>query len=245
MLDHGLDQPLLGTATGYFQVTFPGPGDKVGDSVIGLHCLNLTTGVITTISLAKGGGAYSVWASDPSFSPEGRYIYFLTYDADSAGVAAYRIARLDLQTGSQEGVFLPALPAQLGNFALSPDGTRFVFWASKSKPDYIGIVPVAGGKATAIYEYPASEGGRIGWGPNWTADGKGVIFQRLSSNDAYDDLWLVSSEGGSARKLLSTTGHIISHAVHPNGREIAFSTDAETWEFRVLDNLFPRARAAK
>jgi len=26
MLNHGLDQPLLGTDTGYFQVTFPGPG---------------------------------------------------------------------------------------------------------------------------------------------------------------------------------------------------------------------------
>ena len=220
-------------------------GMKVGDGVLGLHRLNLTTGAITTVALAKGGGAYSLWASNPSFSLDGRYIYFRTYDADSAGVAVYRISRLDLQTGSQEDVFLPAPPAQLGNFALSPDGARFVFWAIKSKPDYIGIVPVAGGKSTAIYEYPASEWGRIGWGPNWTADGKGVIFQRLSSNDAYDDLWLVSSEGGAARKLLSSTGQIISHAVHPNGREIAFSTDAETWEFRVLENLFPRARTAR
>jgi predicted HTH transcriptional regulator len=29
MLNHGLDQPLLGTDTGYFQVTFPGPGENV------------------------------------------------------------------------------------------------------------------------------------------------------------------------------------------------------------------------
>lgn len=29
MLNHGLDQPLLGTDTGYFQVTFPGPGDNI------------------------------------------------------------------------------------------------------------------------------------------------------------------------------------------------------------------------
>jgi predicted HTH transcriptional regulator len=29
MLDHGLDGPLLGTDTGYFQVTFPGPGDNI------------------------------------------------------------------------------------------------------------------------------------------------------------------------------------------------------------------------
>jgi len=29
MLDHGLDQPLIGTDTGYFQVTFPGPGENI------------------------------------------------------------------------------------------------------------------------------------------------------------------------------------------------------------------------
>ncbi len=29
MLDHGLDQPLLGTDTGYFQITFQGPGENV------------------------------------------------------------------------------------------------------------------------------------------------------------------------------------------------------------------------
>lgn len=29
MLDHGLKEPLLSTDTGYFQITFPGPGDKI------------------------------------------------------------------------------------------------------------------------------------------------------------------------------------------------------------------------
>jgi predicted HTH transcriptional regulator len=29
MLNHGLDQPVLGTDTGYFQITFPGPGENI------------------------------------------------------------------------------------------------------------------------------------------------------------------------------------------------------------------------
>lgn len=29
MLNHGLDQPLIGTDTGYFQVVFPGPGENI------------------------------------------------------------------------------------------------------------------------------------------------------------------------------------------------------------------------
>ena len=29
MLNHGLDKPLIDTDTGYFQVTFPGPGENL------------------------------------------------------------------------------------------------------------------------------------------------------------------------------------------------------------------------
>lgn len=29
MLNHGLDQPIIGTDTGYFQVIFPGPGENI------------------------------------------------------------------------------------------------------------------------------------------------------------------------------------------------------------------------
>lgn len=29
MLDHGLEQPVISTDTGYFQITFPGPGDNI------------------------------------------------------------------------------------------------------------------------------------------------------------------------------------------------------------------------
>ena len=29
MIDHGLEPPVIGTDTGYFQVTFPGPGDNI------------------------------------------------------------------------------------------------------------------------------------------------------------------------------------------------------------------------
>lgn len=29
MLDHGLEPPVIGTDTGYFQITFPGPGENI------------------------------------------------------------------------------------------------------------------------------------------------------------------------------------------------------------------------
>jgi len=220
-------------------------GMKVGEIVLGLYRLNVTTGEIAPVLLAKGGGAYFSWASNPSFSPDGRYLVFKTYEADSTGVAAYRISRLDLRTKSQKDVFLPALPVQVRLFALSPDGTQIVFGARSGGFDYIGVVPVAGGESKVIYKYPADEFMRGFLGLTWTADGKGVLYHRTSigraTQNPADDLWLMTADGSSPRKLLSLTGILHSLTVHPNGQEIAFSTTESVWEFRVLENLFPRA----
>ncbi len=45
MLNHGLDQPLLGTDTGYFQVTFPGPGDNLDRLVVAETQLRVTPAI--------------------------------------------------------------------------------------------------------------------------------------------------------------------------------------------------------
>ena len=219
-------------------------GWEMGLKPLGFHRLNVTTGEITPV-LAKG--ATGEFATNPSFSPDGRYLYFKAHAEGDLTGDDTRISRLDLQTGGQEDVFLPARPAFVRLFALSPDGTRIVFGARSGKLDYIGVVPVAGGESKVIYEYPAGEFMRAAAGLIWTADGKGVLYQRggiigHAEQDPADDLWLMSADGGSPRKLLSLTGIIWSLTVHPNGREIAFSTRALGTEFRVLENLFrPRA----
>ncbi len=45
MLNHGLDQPLLGTDTGYFQVTFPGPGENLDRIRVLETRLNITPAI--------------------------------------------------------------------------------------------------------------------------------------------------------------------------------------------------------
>jgi predicted HTH transcriptional regulator len=45
MLNHGLDQPLLGTDTGYFQVTFPGPSDNLDRIRVPETQLNVTPAI--------------------------------------------------------------------------------------------------------------------------------------------------------------------------------------------------------
>lgn len=45
MLNHGLDQPLLGTDTGYFQITFPGPGENLDRVRVPETQLAITPGI--------------------------------------------------------------------------------------------------------------------------------------------------------------------------------------------------------
>jgi ATP-dependent DNA helicase RecG len=45
MLNHGLDHPLLGTDTGYFQVTFPGPGENLDRIRVPETRLNITPAI--------------------------------------------------------------------------------------------------------------------------------------------------------------------------------------------------------
>ena len=45
MLDHGLEPPILGTDMGYFQVTFPGPGENIERIRVPEHRLRVTPAV--------------------------------------------------------------------------------------------------------------------------------------------------------------------------------------------------------
>jgi len=45
MLDHGLDQPIIGTDTGYFYVTFPGPGENIERIQVPAHRLLVTPAI--------------------------------------------------------------------------------------------------------------------------------------------------------------------------------------------------------
>ena len=74
MLDHGLDQPLLGTDMGYFQVTFPGPGEDVERLRVPEERLLVTPAIEARLNErqteGRGRGARS-WVSDQRLAREG------------------------------------------------------------------------------------------------------------------------------------------------------------------------------
>ena len=63
--------------------------------------------------------------------------------------------------------------------------------------------------------------------PAWSPDGKTIVFVSNRSEDAdltpgYQDMWLIPSDGGTARRLTTQSGHIQSPVWSPDGAEIAY-----------------------
>ena len=87
-------------------------------------------------------------------------------------------------------------PLWLRNNDISPDGTRIAFTYKGN----IFIVPVEGGKAfqlTTNTSYDAD--------PIWTPDGKSIVFS--SYREKSKDIYMVSAEGGTPKRLTSHTGN--------------------------------------
>jgi Tol biopolymer transport system component len=164
----------------------------------------IDTGEVTPlVTPAEGVSAY--W---PSWSADGRRIYFLR---TSAGKDAITVER-DLASG-QEREF-PGVPngiaSPTGPFLLSSPGM------GEGGGRRLEIVPVDGGTPRVIYS--ASEG-TLPW-PNWTPDGKHVLVKHVGNGR--DDVLLVPVDGSAPRKL-DLPGALWGWlSMHPDGERIAY-----------------------
>lgn len=66
MLNHGLDQPLLGTDTGYFQVIFPGPAENLDRIRAPETAPGMKSSDENLESSDRAGGSGDVQSSDKS-----------------------------------------------------------------------------------------------------------------------------------------------------------------------------------
>jgi len=73
--------------------------------------------------------------------------------------------------------------------------------------------------------------GRIDDQPDWSADGKRIVFQRGPSVDGPWTLWTVSSDGSGAKRLSPARGRCLdesSPSFSPDGSQIAFECHRHT-----------------
>ncbi|HEU4407837.1 MAG TPA: hypothetical protein VFS43_21420 [Polyangiaceae bacterium] len=147
---------------------------------------------LARLPLAGGAPAFfgpkSARVRNPSYSPDGRWVYF---EADVSSYAdLYRIrpdgsALRRLTRGGLRGNFSPAL---------SPDGKSLAFVSSRDGDPEIYAADAEGAKERRLTAFHAED-----WGPAWSPAGDRLAF--LSSREGAEHVFVMSPSGTELRRL--------------------------------------------
>lgn len=157
---------------------------------------------------------------NPSWSPDGRYLYF---ESTSDFHDLFRLRRADgaltQLTQNPEGNFAPAL---------SPSGDQLAFVSSRDRVAELYVMPASGGAARRLTTTVRDE-----WQPRWSPDGQWLVFG--SDREGADRLYVLpvadvphekSAAGDDARRLTAAPRDVKlveeQAAWSPLGRRIAY-----------------------
>jgi len=225
--------------------SFVGKGNSKGRA--GVYRIDASTGKSTPLHITPATGL-----SMAQLSPDGEKLYYWGGPGDILrGNEGAVFLERDLASGHERELFRgpgPAFPE------LSPDG-RFLAGTSyddRSKSSTLILIPVMGGQPKELLRLNDPQ--RFDrWGyVTWTPDGRSVIVplhgDESRAASVSHDLMLIPIDGRAPRKLELDTRNLNRGGVrvHPDGRQIAFSTGggrrSEVW---VLENFLPTPGAAK
>jgi Tol biopolymer transport system component len=193
-------------------------------------------GHIWTI-LADGGGPVPATSGaardwDPAWSPDGKYLYFVSDRGGSMNLWRVRIEESSGQTlASPEPITTPA--TSLAHIAISADGRRLAY----------SSVLVTTNVQKAAFDPSRAEVGAPAWitsgtrrwsNPEPAPDGKSVAFYSLV--EPQGDLYVIRSDGTGLRQLTGDTATDRLPRWSPDGAWIAFFSDRsgplQIWKIR-------------
>ena len=159
----------------------------------------------------------------PTWAPDGRHLAFLRRSASEDGIFIVpALGGPERRLGRTESSLSRQGWAQC-RMSWSPDG-RFLAVVDQATPaDGYGIflVSVEDGEKQRLTSAPPSS---ADFSPAFSPDGKTLAFIR-SSGLSSEDIYLISAQGGTPRRLTADEGRITSLTWTADGREIVFPSN--------------------
>ena len=173
-------------------------------------------------------GGFSQLFIAPSYSPDGKYIAFISQGSFlrgevfpdlwlGDGETGKRIKRLIKSTLDPDFEELRLIYSQS---AFSPDGKSLAFTAQRNGRDVLYLMDVERRKVTHTFDKFALD---VVMNPSFSPDGKQVVISGY--NSGVFDLFIVNVADGTLRQLTNDKHAEMMPQWSPDGKTIAFATD--------------------
>lgn len=191
---------------------------------------------------------------NPMWSPDSKYVYFLSNREDEK---QFQIYRINVNGGEAEK--LTDMKGQFENLIISPDGRKLAFLLKEKderkdkdvclhytksffKMDGSGYIDnqymhiyVLNIKTLKVQKI--TKGNYNHWDMTWTADSKHIIFISNRTSDPHLEMWkhdfyMIKASGGNAKAINTMTGYKGEPVVSPCGNYMAFlgiKTKTDSW----------------
>ncbi|HZP66786.1 MAG TPA: winged helix-turn-helix domain-containing protein [Rudaea sp.] len=159
---------------------------------------------------ASGSDTYPVW------SPDGKSIAFMRYDADTCTF------RVTAATGGPSRPVANCTSGSIMYFDWTPDGERLVTQWMENDERHLRLrtIRISDGSYASI-DYAFDEN-LDDLSPHYAPDGASIAFRR--GQNPYSDLFLIPARGGAARQLTHLRTTISGFAWLPDSRHVVFSS---------------------
>jgi Tol biopolymer transport system component len=185
----------------------------------GLYTVNTETGVATLISSIHDRRLrHAVW------SPDDRSIYTRS---------PTNVSRLDLATGQETELYHAKQKEEMRGLDVSPDGLWLAFFRDL---DSLVLLPSEGGEPQEVLHLNQEEMAVSYYHPfvEWAPDGKHLLLDKRKN-----ELWKVNIETGVQQQIGPAIEGLAGAAMHPDGRQIAFTVQQSGSALWVMENFLP------
>jgi Tol biopolymer transport system component len=154
---------------------------------------------------------------EPTWSPDGSQIAFAS---KRDGVSHIYVMHSD-GSGTRR---LTNASKEDSRPSWSPDGTTIVF----AREGALFAVPVGGGKARRVGRGPGSAAN-----PTWSPDGRLIAYDYRTPGFSIRELWLMNADGSGHHRLTKLREVSEFAAWSPDGKRIAFQSNAGGTHFEI------------